>query len=98
MQVIKPCIFSFSYVRRGQTNSWDRARGQLDPNPTGDLWRGQGVRLAQHNDKSEWIEVALERAIDTEDDIAEWLEEACDEAEDVADAEFKRRHPEATLT
>ena len=54
-------------------------------------WAGQ-------THKQEWIDVAIERMIDPEDDSEAWREEAHDEAEDAADAEFKKAPCLATLT
>ena len=88
-------LISFRYERRGQTNLWDRTGFQVVDDPPGDQWRTSQVYVGEQSERLEWIYVQIESTILSEDDTALWKEEAVDEAQDLADSEFRRRHPGA---
>src|SRR5512142_228839 len=85
-------VFSFRYTRRGQTNHWDRTGGTAIEIKRETAWAGPGRRLGEHNERIEWIEVAVELSGGAD------LDEARDEAGERADAEFRRHHPRAALS
>jgi len=53
--------------------------------------------VGEQSEKLEWVYVAIEKTIDTDDDLEDWRAEALDEAEKSTDAEFRMRHPGAGL-
>jgi hypothetical protein len=97
MQSKKKWVFSFRYTRRGTTYCWDGDAGDFREHRSEESWQGPRVWVAEQTDKVEWIYVAIEKIIDTEDEVEAWRDEALDEAERSADAEFLKRHPDVTL-
>jgi hypothetical protein len=91
MRTDKRWVFSFRYTRRGQTNLWERTGGTAIEIKRETAWAGPGLRLGEHNERIEWIEVAVELSGGAA------LDEARAAAGERADAEFRRRHPTADL-
>ena len=85
-------VFSFRYTRRGQTTLWDRTGGTAIELKRETAWGGPGLQLGEHNERIEWIDVAIELTGDED------LDEARAAAGERADAKFRRRHPPADLS
>ena len=91
MQAFERRVYSFRYTRRGETNMWDAETGTETTVPADAAWDGPGVRLEASAERQEWIQVAIEWTGDSDPD------EIRDDAAEQADAEFRRRHPDAVL-
>jgi hypothetical protein len=77
MRTDKRWVFSFRYTRRGLTNLWERTGGTAIEIKRETAWDGPGLRLGEHNERIEWIDVAVE--LSGGDDLDEARAEAGEE-------------------